>query len=466
MNASQQKAEAAQRKREYFRQFKRICDLIHSELFGTFTQVQLEVLYQLRGMSVKIIPDGNVSKEVMDFANEYAQLAQRDQTIPLLEEDGPKVNIREYHQIILPVEILLAPVREGDYEPNIATLVGRPWFVKYTEMFEPRTHAYYDAMDHLRSSIRSFMSDLRFMIFYVDCAIQTQSPQHSDRRIRPEISICPYRPERRKIKLANGAVRSGIRYVIASPHQKEPEENRFIPVSILASKLGFSGRFGEKKLDLYVTEHALNRIDERTSEVGKGYVQLWIMSSFLNAEDRQIVRMKDNRMLVEYRMYGCKIGYVVASIHNDLILVRTFLLMTSNITPEGKILHEHLGLQKLDHQYLGIDKLDTFLYSDILDNEDICTLFRNAGCGSLLELCQKVKDDSVWMDEEEDYVQHDEEQIKLAARMREYLSKGNPEDWGLPEDDELSAESELSSEEIELPADLPEAPDSEQTVES
>jgi hypothetical protein len=424
-NHAQQKVEAAHHKKEYFKRFKNVCDLIHPDLYSVFVPIQLEALYHLRGMSVKIVPDGKVSKKVMAFANEFAQLAQKEPSIPLYK-DGPKIiNLREYHQIIMPIDVLLNPKnKDDDMYYNLVTLEDSPWFEQYMEAYEDREDAYYTAMDKLRASIRIFMSDLRYMVFYVNTSYNTDSSKHSDSRIRPEISIHPFRPERKKIKIANGEFRNAIRYVIVSSDTDEPESRMFIPVSIPASFLGFKTYGEEIMMPLYITEHALNRLDERTDDTRlKGYIQLSILTSFTENNNKpKLIKLRDNKMMMEYKLLDFKIGYLVISVLEGIILVRTFLLMTSPATPEGKILHEQLGLQKLDNKYLGIDVLHTFLNSDILENEDICEMFIKAGCQSLIDLCKNLKISS-------QLEKNNDEKIKLAAQMRDYLTKGNPEEW-------------------------------------
>jgi hypothetical protein len=418
-NYAQQKVEAAHHKKEYFKRFKQICDLIHPDLFGTFVSIQLEAIYHLRGMSVKIVPDGKVSKKVMDFANEFAQLAQKEPSIPLYK-DGPKIiNLREFHQIIMPVEVLLNPDNKGDDQYyNIGAIENCSWFKQFMDAYDDRETAYNEAMDKLRASIRIFMSDIRYMVFYVDTFYGKGSAQHDDNRIRPQISIRPFRPERKKIKIANGEFRNAIRYIMVSPDADEPENRMFLAVSIPASFLGFKTYGEELLMPLYVTEHALNRLEERTDETRlKGYIQSNILSAFAdNYKKPNLIKLRDHKMMLEFKLFDFKIGYLVISVLEGVILVRTFLMMTSTATPEGKILHEQLGLQKLDNKYLGIDKLHTFLNSDILENEDICELFIKAGCESLIDLCKMLK--TSWQ------LEKNEEKIKLASQMRDYLKKG------------------------------------------
>jgi hypothetical protein len=252
------------------------------------------------------------------------------------------------------------------------------------------------------------------------------------------IHILPHRPERLKIKLPDGETRLGIRCTLVSPPIDDTDKNdenfaeaKFFPLILPLLLFGLKGARMEKVLPVYVTEHALNRLEERIGCGYQGDVQAAVAYSLiaLGHPDRQPIRIGRDRMLVEYRLRDLKVGYLVVSIQDDVILVRTFMLMTNHTTPEGSLLHRQLGLEILDKQYLGIDRLSTFVHSDILQHEDICELFRHAGCSSLIELCDKLKDDVLW--------KQDSEQIKLAARMREYLKKGEPdEEWTLPDEEE------------------------------
>jgi hypothetical protein len=85
-----------------------------------------------------------------------------------------------------------------------------------------------------------------------------------------------------------------------------------------------------------------------------------------------------------------KLGYFKGDIIGDKLVIRTFLFITNNGTPEGKKLQKLIGLQKADKKYLGIDKLSTFILSDIKENEQLKTLFCEAGCGDLFKLDKTV----------------------------------------------------------------------------
>ena len=93
----------------------------------------------------------------------------------------------------------------------------------------------------------------------------------------------------------------------------------------------------------------------------------------------------------------------------DKLVIRTFLFLTNNGTPEGKKLHNLIGLQKADKEFLKIDKLSTFVNSDIKENEKLKALFCEAGCGDLFQLDKTVLDRS------------DKKEITCAEYLTQYL---------------------------------------------
>ncbi|MBN2350661.1 MAG: hypothetical protein JXJ22_17625 [Bacteroidales bacterium] len=137
----------------------------------------------------------------------------------------------------------------------------------------------------------------------------------------------------------------------------------------------------ELPLPVYIQSHALHRLYERIDCYFPGYLQYHLYRSLENP----VVINFEGRILIEYIMYGIKYGYLVAECIDGFILIRTFLFITNNGTPEGKKLAEISGLKKLDKKYWAIDKLSTFYASDIENNEELKALFTEAGCNTLFE---------------------------------------------------------------------------------
>jgi hypothetical protein len=432
---ARQKLNEQQHKNDYIRRLRRVCDLIHPDLARMLVPIQMKTVYFIRGSSLRIVADGKMNREVLAFANEYARMTLRDEKIPLLKDGDAKISLGEYHNILFPLEWLIRPraPQESDIRPNPEQFAGLPWYEAFFADLEreERYGAYHHAMFLIKVTISYFLSDHRYGLYYATYTNKSKASDHSlEMKMKEEIHIVPHRPERLKIKLPHGEPRQGIRCTLVFPpvddENKKNEnlaESKFLQLELPLTVFGVKGARGKKYLPVYVTEHAFTRLEERIGCGFQGQIQAEVFHalSMSFAPDYRPMWIGKDRLLMEYRLLGLKAGYLVVTIQNDAILVHTFLLITNHTTPEGTLLHQQLGLEKLDKQFLGIDRLDTFIHSDILQNEDICELFRHAGCASLIELCDKLKDNVLW--------KQDSEQIQLASRLREYLKKGEQEDW-------------------------------------
>ncbi|MEN5194377.1 hypothetical protein [Sphingobacterium faecium] len=95
--------------------------------------------------------------------------------------------------------------------------------------------------------------------------------------------------------------------------------------------------------------------------------------------------MRNSHILLAYYAGRHKIGYFVVAHHLDKWIVRTFLLLTNEGTPEGEKLKELTALNKIDAQYLKIDTMEAFINYDIEGNEKLFAIFKEANCASLFE---------------------------------------------------------------------------------
>jgi len=84
-------------------------------------------------------------------------------------------------------------------------------------------------------------------------------------------------------------------------------------------------------------------------------------------------------------MYEYKVGYLLTTLNEGKLVIRSFLFLTNDGTPEGRKLRALTGLAKRDKKYLEIDKLSTFTAYRIHEDEELSALFHEAGCGSLLD---------------------------------------------------------------------------------
>ena len=134
-------------------------------------------------------------------------------------------------------------------------------------------------------------------------------------------------------------------------------------------------------VDVYIQSHALHRLEERIDCLCYPFLQYQLYITLKNPE---IINFEGNSLL-EYKINDTKYGYFVLEYIEGIIVIKTFLFLTNNGTPEGKKLKEISGLNKLDKQYWAIDKLSTFLSKEFINNESLKELFTEAGCKQLFE---------------------------------------------------------------------------------
>jgi hypothetical protein len=159
---------------------------------------------------------------------------------------------------------------------------------------------------------------------------------------------------------------------------------------IIPEKMGIDGILSQMPLKVYIQPHALERVKERLGNFAYGLESTLILTGLI---EKITSRTSNGGFLFAIRYLSLKMGYIKADMVGDMLIIRTFLFLTNNGTPEGKKLEELLGVQKEDKQYLGIDKLDTFIHSDIDQNPELKDIFIEAGCGDLFKLKKYIEDE-------------------------------------------------------------------------
>lgn len=147
--------------------------------------------------------------------------------------------------------------------------------------------------------------------------------------------------------------------------------------------IGFKAVKEDVEYDVYIQRHALQRLDERLGLV-TGLLHQTIFE-LLKVGDLSYFRNGPSS-LVRFSLFGKKLGYLVCGLFEDKIVIRTFLFVTNDGTPEGKKLSELTSLQRLDKKYLEIDSLSGFLGMNIAGDPVLSEVFREAGCADLLDL--------------------------------------------------------------------------------
>jgi hypothetical protein len=155
------------------------------------------------------------------------------------------------------------------------------------------------------------------------------------------------------------------------------------PISWRADELDLpSDVTGE--LPVYVQGHALKQARARLNVAAMdNVIEAWLLDSLRNPE---IVSRDGDDLLVAYRCNGKRIGHLVATVSGGRVVVRTFLFLTMQGTPEARQLRTRLGLRRGDIDWLRLSELSAFTDTDLRDDAELRSLFEQCGCGHLFEL--------------------------------------------------------------------------------
>jgi hypothetical protein len=137
-------------------------------------------------------------------------------------------------------------------------------------------------------------------------------------------------------------------------------------------------------LPVYAQAHVAKHWQKR---LPKELVNLWQFS--LCWSRPQVERGRGQTLLVVYRFGAGKLGYFAGEIVDDLFVIRTFLFLGMQGTPESDRLWQKLRFRRADIEANRLDSFETFVYSDLARDPEIHGLLTECGFGHLLDLGPK-----------------------------------------------------------------------------
>lgn len=140
-------------------------------------------------------------------------------------------------------------------------------------------------------------------------------------------------------------------------------------------------------LGVYVQSHALRQLHARVNAPSAGpWLESWLATSL--AEPNVIERQAGGDLLVEYRIREHRLGYLVVTplAAEGAVVVRTFLFLTMEPTPESRLLRRELRLTRREADWLGLHDLSAFLQTDLRHDPVLRPMLQACGCGHLFEL--------------------------------------------------------------------------------
>lgn len=367
----------AQHRNNFYKKIQHICTLVaNAQVFKLIPAIELEKIYDGRIRTYKIIAakgesvENSILKEAMSLISPIAK-----KTDAAITPKGHIINLDDYLTVGLTFFFYLDSLKESKYAKAAELRNSLIEFYTYKDGFDVAFNKLNDILNTF-SNINSEIGKqlIWFNFSSIPDPISKTFLQHiiEIHNVLPEQIPFTIDGNTRPItRVGWGFANFGVEYNCIKP-----------------SELGIDSSFATIPLNVYIQNHALLRLSERIDSIMLGLVHFQL---FISLKFPKAIRDKNNNILLEYRIFDSKAGYLRADIVDGIILIRTFLFITNNGTPESEKLEEFYGLQKLDKKYLAIDKLSTFMSSDINSNDKINQLFKKTGLECLLELYEKIK---------------------------------------------------------------------------
>lgn len=371
-NSKLLKQHKAEHKIKYLNRIKSICNLVNSgHLYNLIPQKELDWIYNRRVLAFKFeAAEGNeIAAKAMSEIRTLSNDILREVTISVTN-DGKKLTLFEFITYGMNFFEYIDSLTEDKYSKAAAIMEMKGMFRDYHQMFD-------EADDQLEiySNNACFMSyDLSSKIYWiihsyninennlngienlmtVYCTTPEKIYDNKDDNYRPAVRLCM------------GLSQRGLGYFQFNPEQ--------IKISLTKK---------DSDLGIYIQAHALQRLKERLDCLGSFWQQLHLINSLLDAK---IYKDEKDTYFIAFKINEIKIGYLLADLNQNRLIIRTFLFITQHGTPEGNKLAEMYGLGKLDKTYLELDRLSTFVSKDMCSNSKLSEIFQQVGCQYLLDI--------------------------------------------------------------------------------
>ena len=229
---------------------------------------------------------------------------------------------------------------------------------------------------------------------------------HKDSKNRafPVICITPLILKKEKLTTKDGGDRFGFPCV-----NFETDGLKVNPVFFPSGTIE-----NEDILHVYIQEHAISRLKERLDlPIGKKHLMEFLGRSLANPV---VVGKDGGSFLIEYKLVGYKLGYLIVSNEGKYALVRSFKFITMTGTPEFKMITKKLRASKHDMTHLKLDQLDSMLSSDLFEDQFIKDVLVDCDLGHLNELAELMKSQS-----DSDFDFDFSEPLKIADDVKKLL---------------------------------------------
>lgn len=395
---SNQKLINAQHRNEFLNKIRCTCiTVIGQDFFKLLPPEEMDKIFNFRARPMIAAPEEGqaippkIIKVIQELINYYIKSVII--TIEGTEKQIKMVDLYTASLTLMPYCIRLEKhnIKNGE---KVRTLITN----SALECHNLFNHIFDELYDKLSPFLINLLNAywVRFYSFHIDIFHTKDSTG-----LQFIIRVKQYQVEKKKFSI-EGNVRPAFR--IGWTFRADDFEWLFL----LPPQLGIKSLPEDQHIPVYIQDHAIRRIFERIDCIQSNA----IISSIYGSVRDCIVTSDRGKYIFEFKILDVKVGYLSAVLIEGNIVIRTFLFLTFNGTPEGKRLEDFIGLKALDTKYLKMDKLSSFMTGKLRENEELRSIFEKADCLHLVELYDKLDQFSA--------VHPDHSPVEMLAR---YLEK-------------------------------------------
>jgi hypothetical protein len=365
------KVAQAQNRNKFFRQIEQICSLVGgNEIFHLIPRKDLEVMYIRRLLPFKVTAasGSDIPQNVVNTIRDFLPALMKDAHIPLFK-DGPTILLYDFFSAGFSLVIYLRRLTIHNYPEAGRVLQALTPFRSYAEETGDSEESLKNFLQVIGDTMCNYTSRLYWLTHKVTSkTVGTMGLQYVievHASVPPRIPITIDGKTRSVMNLCWGFPGTGVDTVTIDPEE-----------------IGLHNAHPGTRYGIFVQMHALKRLSERLDCMS---IDLLHINLYQSVKRPKAFKDVHGTVYIEYRLFKTKLGYLKATIQDEKIIIRTFLFLTNNGTPEGDKLLEICGLGKLDKTYLLLDKLSSFMNTQLGSYAELRALFEQAGCQSLLD---------------------------------------------------------------------------------
>lgn len=310
------------------------------------------------------------SKEAVEYIKGAFKQFELNTEVTLL--NGNKITVRDFRTTFTSVFLFFItnPGNVGPHSVQILTEVYE-LFPKYVDIWAGVNKL----CEHFFDDICTHISSLKYGIYYPKEELKSGPRRDIDDNwaTSPVFAFNVEIPERKTV-----AIEGKKREVY---HMGFPEFKNGVRWTTVASeRLGFAHG---QSYPCYIQQHAIKRLVER---IGIFSESVTVFQACLSMEHGKVLRIPgSDAYYFEFKIMDIKLGYLVVSLIDDILVVKTFIFVTQSGSPEGKRIETATGIKRADKDYIGMGTLKGFLSEDVAKNPKMALLLEKVGCTDLLK---------------------------------------------------------------------------------